>query len=402
MKIGILRETKTPADRRVPLTPKQCRQTEDEFPEIRIYAQPSSDRCFSDNDYLNQGIPLMEDLSGCDILIGVKEVKPQYLLPGKTYMFFSHTIKKQPHNKDLLKAVLDKKIRLIDFEMLCDSNGVRIIGFGRWAGLIGTYNGLRAWLLRNGIDILIPPQELRGLDDMLKLTLTVKIPPLRIALTGDGRVAGGCEELLSAFGVQKIVMEEYLSSAGFDKPVYVQLDPGKYNTEKTGKAFSLLHFFNFPESYQSNFSRFCSKTDLLIMAAYWDPKAPVLFTLEDMRKSEFNIRVIADITCDINGSIPSSIRTTTFNKPYFDYNPFTEKEEPAFSNPGNVTVMTIDNLPCGLPMESSRDFGHNLLKNLLPLLVGEDAEHIIERATIAERGKLKKQFSYLSEWVYSK
>jgi saccharopine dehydrogenase (NAD+, L-lysine-forming) len=401
MKIGILRETKTPADRRVPLTPKQCRQTEDEFPEIRIYVQPSADRCFSDNDYLNQGIALMEDLSGCDILIGIKEVNPLFLIPGKTYLFFSHTIKKQPQNKDLLKTILDRKIRLIDFEMLCDSNGVRIIGFGRWAGLIGTYNGLRAWCLRQGKDVLIPPQELRGLENMMKQAACVKIPPVRIALTGDGRVAGGSEEMLNAFEIKKIVMEEYLSDNEFDSPVYVQLDPGKYNTEKTGKAFKLNHFFKYPEAYESNFSRFCGKTDLLIMAAYWDPKAPKLFTPEEMRRSDFRIKVIADITCDINGSIPSSIRTTTFDKPYYDYNPFTGKEEPAFSRSGNVTVMTIDNLPCGLPMESSRDFGHSLLKNFLPLLIGNDTEHIIERATIAEAGKLKKRFSYLSEWVYS-
>ena len=363
--------------------------------------QPSPTRCFTDKEYADEGIELTENLNHCDVLMGVKEVKTQYLLQNKTYFIFSHTIKKQSYNKGLLQSILEKKIRLIDYEMLTDGRGVRIIGFGRWAGLAGTYIGLRAWYLRSGNESLIPAQECNGLEDMMQRASANNPGNIRIALTGDGRVAGGAEEMLNAFAVRKVTMEEYLQREYFDGPVYTQLDPSKYNTPKSGKDFSLSHFFNFPQEYASNFARFCSKTDLLIMAAYWDPHAPVLFTAQDMRDPGFSIRVIADITCDIMGSVPSSLRTTTFAEPYYDYNRFLEKEEQPFSDPTHVTMMTIDNLPCGLPKEASIDFGHHIVKNIIPLLQGEDSENIIERATIAREGRLTERYSYLKEWVNS-
>jgi len=331
--------------------------------------------------------------------MGVKEVKTQFLIHGKTYFFFSHTIKKQPYNRDLLRAVLDKRIRLVDYETLTDGKGIRIIGFGRWAGLAGTYNGLRAWCLRKGIANMLPPQACSGLEEMMKQARNAKLPPVKIAVTGDGRVAGGAEEMLGAFGIQKITVEEYLGKNHLNRAVYAQLDPSKYNINKEDVPFDLTHFFSHPEDYASNFSRFRNKTDVLIMAAYWDPNAPVLFTPGDMKSPDFRIRVIADITCDIRGSVPSSIRTTTFEAPFYDYNRDTGAEEPAFGNPESVTVMAIDNLPCGLPREASMDFGYYLIRSVLPLLQGGDSEEIIERATIAENGKLTRRYEYLSEWV---
>jgi|WetSurSiteA1Bulk_404760.scaffolds.fasta_scaffold01225_2 saccharopine dehydrogenase (NAD+, L-lysine forming) len=399
MKIGILKETKIPSDNRVPLTPKQCKLILEEFPGTEIIVQPGNGRCFSDKDYRNEGIEVGSDLRDCDVMMGVKEVDTVRLIPGKTYFFFSHTIKKQNQNKNLLRAVLDKHIRLVDYETLTDSKGVRIIGFGRWAGLVGTYNGLRAICVKHHLCALPPPEECQGLEEMMKKASAAKLPPLRIAMTGDGRVAGGSEEMMNAFGITKVTVEDYMSPKRFDMPVYVQLDPEKYNKHKTEMHFDLQHFFNHPEEYESDFNRFCDKTDLLVMAAYWDPRAPVLFTPENMQDKNFRIRVIADITCDLNGSVPSTIRTTTFQEPYYDFNPSTGKEETAFCNPGNITVMSIDNLPCGLPMEASRDFGHNIIKSILPLLLYGDSENIIARATIAEEGKLTANFSYLSDWV---
>jgi len=401
MNIGILRETKIPADSRVPFSPAQCRQVEDEYPGIRIFVQPSSTRCFADKEYLDEDIELTENLNHCDVLLGVKEMKVQYLLENKTYFIFSHTIKKQTYNKGLLQSILEKKIRLIDYEMLTDGKGVRIIGFGRWAGLAGTYIGLRAWFLRHGNSSLIPAQDCIGLEDMMLKASASKPGRVRIALTGDGRVAGGAEEMLNVFGVRKITTDEYLQRNQFDGPVYTQLDPSKYNIHKSGKEFILQHFFDFPQEYTSNFRKFCTKTDLLIMAAYWDPRAPVLFTAQDMRSPDFSIRVIADITCDIMGSVPSSLKTTNFAAPYFDYNRTLEKEEKPFSDPAHVTMMTIDNLPCGLPREASTDFGHHIVKNIIPLLLGDDSENIIERATIAKEGTLTDRYSYLRDWVNS-
>jgi saccharopine dehydrogenase (NAD+, L-lysine forming) len=399
MKIGILRETRIPPDNRVPLTPDQCRLIEDEFPGAQLIVQPSNDRCFKDSAYSKLGIPVQDNLDECDVLLGVKEVDPGTLAHHKTYMFFSHTIKMQDHNKGLLKAVLDKHIRLIDYETLTDSKGIRIIGFGRWAGLVGTYNGLRAMCIRLGLQEIPLPQDCGGLDNMMKQAASVILPPLRIAMTGDGRVAGGSEEMLHAFGIQKVTTEDYLALRNFNAPIYVQLDPEKYNRHKAGKTFDLYHFFNNPGEYESDFIRFCDKTDLLIMAAYWDPAAPVLFTASQVTHEPFTIKVIADITCDLNGSVPSTVRTTTLQQPYYDYNPCTGKDEKAFSRDSNITVMAINNLPNGLPVEASMDFGHNLIKNVLPYLLYGDNESIIARATITEGGKLTADYHYLAGWL---
>ena len=400
MKIGILRETKIPADNRVPLTPKQCKIIEEEFPGTQVVVQPGNSRCFGDSQYTDEGVVVTNDLRDCDVLLGVKEVDPMRLIPEKTYFIFSHTIKKQSYNKGLLKAVLDKHVRLVDYETLSDSKGVRIIGFGRWAGLVGTYAGIRAMCIRQNLCVLPNPQDCQGLEEMMKTAASsVPLPPFRIAMTGDGRVAGGSEEMMNAFGITKVTVEDYLSQAKFETPVYVQLDPEKYNRKTTGEIFELQHFFGNPREYESNFFRFCDKTDLLIMAAYWDPGAPVLFTRDQMKDTSFRIKVIADITCDLHGSVPSTIRTTDFQEPYYDFNPFTGKEEAAFSNPGNIAVMAIDHLPCGLPREASTDFGYNLIKNVLPLLLYGDNENTIKRATIAEKGNLTPNYSYLADWV---
>lgn len=399
MKIGILKESKTPADRRVPLTPSQCRQVELRFKKFSVIVQPSPDRCFADKEYEKYGIRLQQDVTDCDILLGVKEVKPELLVADKTYLFFSHTIKKQLHNRNLLKTILAKRICLIDYEILTDSDGIRLIGFGRWAGLVGAYNGIRAFCIRNRINGLSPAHHFNKLQDMMQAASSVKLPPLKIAVTGGGRVAGGTEEILAAFNVRKVSVEEYLRTGDFESPVYVQLDPDAYNIRRSGDDFDLVHFFRHPEAYTGNFGRFCSTTDVLIMAAYWDPKAPVLFIIDEMRKHDFRIRVIADITCDINGSVPSSIRTTTHEDPYYDFNPLTEKEEKAFSNPSNITVMTIDNLPGGLPREASSDFGNSLINNVLPRMFNKGKDDIIKRATIAEGGKLTKTYNYLADWI---
>ncbi len=402
MRIGILKETKVPADSRVPLSPVQCRQAENEYPGLRIVVQPSDARCFPDQEYQKEGIELSHDLRSCDVILGIKEVNQAILIPGKTYFFFSHTIKKQPHNKGLLQAVLDKHIRLVDYEVLTDSEGIRIIGFGRWAGLVGTYYGLMAWCMRLGAGYLYPLANCRNRDEMIARALALKPGPVRIALSGDGRVAGGAEEMLTTMGIKKVTVAEYLGHGDFDVPVYVQLDPSKYNRNLNGRNFDLQHFFRYPETYGSDFSRYRDKTDLLIMAAYWDPRAPVLFTADDMRKKDFRIRVIADISCDIRGPIPSSLRTTTFANPYFDYDPVSGTETSPFNNPGHITMMTIDNLPCGLPREASADFGGSIRKRVIPILLGKDPENVLERATIAKAGKLTDRYRYLEEWVYNK
>jgi saccharopine dehydrogenase (NAD+, L-lysine forming) len=399
MKIGILRETKIPIDNRVPFSPEQCRFIEEKFPGTQVFIEPSGIRCFADNEYTDQGIKVKSDLSDCDILFGVKEVDPTRLIPDKTYLFFSHTIKKQNHNKKLLKAVLDKHIRLVDYETLTDSNGIRIIGFGRWAGIVGTYLGIKAMCIRHNENCLPNPQECRTLQEMIRIASTVSLPTIKIAITGDGRVAGGAVEMMNAFGIKRVSVEEYLNTHHFKTPVFTQLDPEKYNRHKQGKTFDLQYFFKKPGEYESTFGRFCPATDLLVMAAYWDPRAPLLFTPDQMKDKSCRIKVIADITCDLNGSVPSTIRTTKFQEPYYDFNPVTWNEETPFSNAKNTTVMAIDNLPNGLPVEASKDYGECILKNILPLLLLGDEGNVISRATIARDGKLTEKYNYLDCWV---
>jgi saccharopine dehydrogenase (NAD+, L-lysine forming) len=399
MKVGILRENKTPPDKRVALTPEQCIEVQQKFPGVKIMVQPSTIRCFADSEYAELGITLSEDLSDCDILMGVKEERIEDLIEGKKYLIFSHTIKKQPYNRELLQTILKKNIQLIDYEVLTNKDGFRIIGFGRFAGLVGAYSGLRAFGIKFRLFDLKPAHECENLSEMLINLDTVNLPPLKIAVTGDGRVASGTLEILNYLKITRLTPEQYLITEKPNLPVYTQLLPENYVSRKNGYEFDLFHFFLNPAEYDNAFLPYAESTDLLLAAAYWDPKAPVLFTPEDMKSKSFRISVISDITCDIEGSIPSTKRSSTIEEPYYDYNPATEELEPAFSSAKNITVQAVDNLPCELPKDASLDFGVNLIDKVFPSLFGEDSDGIIERATITKNGKLAQRFSYLQDFV---
>lgn len=399
MQIGILREGKNPPDKRVPLTPQQCAEVHKIFPDVKVVVQPSPIRSFSDAEYEKEGIELREDLSDCDVLIGVKEVKIEDLLEGKIYLFFSHTIKKQAYNRKLLQAVLEKEIQLVDYETLTGKAGFRIIGFGRFAGLVGGYSGIRAFGLRSQSFNLKPAHQCKDLREMLDQLQAVKLPAIKIAVTGDGRVASGVLEIMDAMNVKRLTAEDYIASSNTDTAVYTQLIPQHYAKRKDGQTFDLLHFFNHPEQYENAFQPFAKTTDVLIAAAYWDPKAPVLFTADEMKADDFNISVISDITCDIDGSIPSTKRAATIDAPFYDYNPETGELEAAFSSPRNITVQAVDNLPCELPRDSSIDFGRNLIDKVFPSLFGKDSDGIIERASITKNGHLTEKYSYLRDFV---
>jgi saccharopine dehydrogenase (NAD+, L-lysine-forming) len=399
MKIGIIREGKQPPDNRVPFSPEQCTRITEKFPVVQVFVQPSKIRCFSDHEYREAGFSVQEDMSTCDVLMGVKEVPVQDLIPGKTYFFFSHTIKKQSHNRKLLQEVVRKSIRLIDYELLTGKDGVRIIGFGRFAGLVGAYNSLKAFGKRNLLFDLKPAHQCDDLQELKNIASGLLLPPFKIAVTGGGRVAGGVLEMLREIQIRQVSVEEYLRNNSFDEPVFVQLNPDDYNLHWDNKPFDLLHFFNNPSEYKGNFGRFCSQTDVLISAAFWDPKSPVLFTSEEMKKEDFRIRVIADITCDIEGSIPSTRKANTIANPVYDYNPATSELEQAYSSEKNITVMAVDNLPSELPKDASLDFGNNLIGKVLPHLLGDDKEGIIKRATITENGNLTEPFMYLADYL---
>lgn len=400
-KIGILKEGKVPVDKRVAITPQQAGFIKHNFSDVELVCQKSDIRCFSDEDYTSEGIELVDHVDDCDIIFGVKEVPLGQLIPDKTYFFFSHTIKKQDYNRALLNEVLDKNIRLIDYETLTDANSQRIIAFGRYAGIVGAYNGIWSFGKRYNLFKIRRANECFDLDDMKSEYEKITLPAMKIAITGGGRVAKGAMEVLLGLGVQKVTPERFVKE-DFSKPVFTQLNSRDYNIHTEGNEFNRTEFFDHPEHFQSDFYQYAKCTDLLIACAYWNPKAPVLFTREEATHRDFKINIIADVTCDIEGSIPSTIRPATIDDPVFDYDPTTGKERPAFSDEGNITVMSVDNLPCELPRNASEDFGHELVNNVLPCLLGDDPDKIIPRATIAEQGKLTSYYAYLQDYADEK
>ncbi|MEP7263062.1 MAG: NAD(P)-dependent oxidoreductase [Bacteroidota bacterium] len=400
MKIGIIREEKVPHDKRVPFTPSQCKQMLATFPGVQLVIQPSPYRCYTDKEYTDENITLQEDLNDCDILMGVKEVPVDKLIDGKKYFFFSHTIKKQPHNRKLLKEVLKKKISLVDYETLTDPSGNRVIGFGRYAGIVGAYNGVMAYGMKYGLFQLKAAHLSHDKKELFAALDHISLPNIKIVVTGGGRVANGACETMGALNIRKVTPYEFLNYS-FREPVYIQLHSHDYYQPKDGSPWSDYNFHHFPQDFECTFSKadsYASKCDMLIHCTFWDPRADILFTKAEMRNPDFRISVIADVTCDIDGSIPSTMKATSIEDKFYGYNPETESIEDAFA-PSSITVMSIDNLPCELPRDASDGFGRHLLERVIPSLIVNDESGLIARATIAEDGKLTERFNYLSDYI---
>lgn len=399
MKVGILRETRKPHDRRVPLTPHQISTLGELYPYVQFFIQPCDFRCYSDNEYKSLDIPLKEDLSDCDILMGIKEIDKSTFIPDKTYMFFAHVGKKQPYNRDMFREMALKNVSLIDYEYLTNDKGERIIAFGRWAGIVGAYNGLRAWGKKTRRFNLKPAHQCPGLVEMLAGLKSIHLDPgLKILVTGGGRVANGAMETLKACNLIQVDPGDFLNRE-FDVPVVCCIGPEHYTRHKKNKSFDFDHFTKFPEEYESAFFPYTRNSDLLITGHYWDPRSPVFFKKDDIKKSDFRISVIADISCDINGPIPSTIRSSTISDPFYDYHPHLGKEEPAFINPSNITVMSVDNLPGELPRDASSDFGNQLMNNVFHDLFAGGGSFLIERSVILKDGKLTPHFNYLNDYL---
>lgn len=396
--IGLLRETKSPPDKRVPLTPRQVATLRELYPHAGFYVQPSKIRCYSDKEYADLGIPLTEDLSACDILMGVKEVDISTFIPGKTYLFFAHVGKKQPHNREMFRAMVDRKIRLIDYEYLV-KDGVRVVAFGYWAGIIGAYNGLRAWGLKNGSFRLKPANECHDLkeawDGLRKVSFT---SPLKVLVTGEGRVAGGVMETLAVCNFLRVPPHDYLTRE-YDVPVVCQIGPEHYVRRRDGIPFDFGHFVKNAGLYESTFLPFTKVTDMYISSHFWDPASPPFFRVEDTRDPDWRISVIADISCDVGIPVPTTLRATSIADPFYDYDRATGREVPAFSGRGNITVMSIDNLPGELPRDASADFGKQLMATILTDLLSGQQTELVRQATITESGRLTDRFAYLEDYL---
>lgn len=402
IRIGLIREGKVPPDKRVPLTPKQCARLEKLYPNLEIVVQPSPVRAYKEQDYIDQGIKISEDLSGCDYILGVKEVKVNDLIPNKTFLFFSHTIKKQPYNRDLLKAIVERKIRLIDYEVLKDKSGKRIIGFGRYAGIVGCYNGIRTLGLKKNAYELKPAHTCRDRREMEGQLDLVEFPQdTRIVLTGYGRVGHGAREIMDRLPITEVSPEEFLNQK-FDYPVYTHLEAEDYYGRKDGGTFDKREFYSNPELYKSTFSRYLGLTDLYIPCHFWNNKSDFIITKDDLKSKNCRLSVVADISCDINGPIVCTIRSSTIADPIYGYNPETGQEDD-FRKDGVIAVMAVDNLPCELPLDASEDFGNELIKEVMPYLIKGDVDGVLERATETTfDGKLTEHFTYLEDYLAGK
>lgn len=399
MKIGILKETKVPQDNRVPLTPSQCAIVKEENEDIEVYVQGCKNRCYSDDEYRYHGIEIKNDLSDCDILLGVKEIAIEHLIHDKTYFIFSHVIKKQPQNQPLIKAVLKKNIRLIDWETLTNEKGRRLIAFGRWAGIVGAYHAIRMIGMGTKMFSVKQMSECHNFAEVQKEFPKLKFPKLKIVLTGTGRVSNGAAFLLNLVGVKKVSPYNFCYNE-FEEIVYTQLSSGDMYHREGAEKFDVADFHANPSAYKSNFYPFTKTADVLINGIYWDKRYPAFFTKEQMKEEDFSIEQIADITCDVapNSSIPSTLKTSSIQQPYYGYNPETEEiVEPFVANA--IDIMAIDNLPNELPRDASEDFGNMFMSRILPEFKKEESK-ILQRATIADKGKLTEPYLYLSDYAY--
>ena len=396
MHIGILKETKVPVDRRVALTPLSAARLLKLYPEFDLSVESSDIRCFKDDEYRQAGIRVTEDISDCDLLVGIKEVSVSALIPGKTYLFFSHTAKKQPYNRQLLQEIVKKHITLVDYEYLTNQENIRLVAFGRWAGIVGAYNGLRGYGLRYKLFDLKPAHKCHDLQQMMAELAKVRLPPIKILITGAGRVAAGARETLATLGYSVIEPAEYLEKK-YDRPVICQIEPWDYVRRKDGEEFDLQHFFYYPEDYDPDFYRYATVTDLFIPCHYWDPRSPVFLEEEDYRKPDFRISVIADVSCDIKKPVASTLRSSSIDEPFYGYDPETGTEGDPFDQK-NITVMAVDNLPGELPRDASAEFGDKLIDSVFPAFLN-DRDGIIERATIVREGGLTRNFSYMDKFL---
>ena len=401
MKIGIIKEGKIPPDKRVPLSPTQCQEIKQKYPQIDLVVQKSNIRKFKDIDYANAVIDLVDEVTDCDVLLGVKEVPIEDLIANKKYFFFSHTFKKQPYNRKLLQAIIKKNIQLIDWETITNSNGQRLIAFGRFAGIVGCFNGLLGYGLKTkryklkSAHLCEDRKEMEGELNKLDLPKNFKL-----VITGGGRVAGGAIEVLEKTTIKRVSPEDFLST-NFGEPVYTQLDVQDYVKRDDGAFFDIPAFFKNPSGHSSTFMRYAAAADVYVACHYWDNRSPFIFSREDVKNPDWNISLVADVSCDIDGPVATTLRPSTIANPFYGYDAQSE-EEVDFNIEGSIGVMAVDNLPCELPKDASVSFGEMFIEHVLEPLLGNDPKDIIYRASETKDGQLTPHFAYLQDYLEGK
>ena len=400
MKFGIVKERKTPPDRRVVFTPEELVRLQSEHPDAIVKVETSDIRVFTDEEYANLGIDVVTDLSDCDVLFGVKEIPIEALIPNKKYFFFSHTIKKQPYNRKLLQAVLSKNIELYDHETIVDSNNKRLIGFGRYAGIVGAYNGFRGFGIKYDLFNLPKAETLKSQEDLLVRLKRQTLPNLKIVVTGFGKVGMGIKEMLDGMKIKEVTAADFLSK-NYSSPVYTQIDVLDYNKRLDGKVIDNKDFYKNPQEYTSDFERFSKVADIYMAGHFHGNGAPDIVTKEMLKAPDCKIKVVADVSCDVAGPVACTLKASTIADPFFGYLPSENKEVP-YTHPGSIMVMSVDNLPCELPKDASEGFGEMFMKHVIPAFFNGDKDGILQRAKMTEKGKLTERFAYLQDYVDEK
>lgn len=400
MKFGIIKERKNPPDRRVVFTPEELVRLKTEHPEAQVKVESSDIRVFSDEQYSSLGIEVTTDMTDCDVLFGVKEVPVDALIPNKKYFFFSHTIKFQPYNRKLLQAILEKNIELFDHETIVDAKNRRLIGFGRYAGIVGAYNGFRAFGIKYDLFNLVKAETLKSKEELIERLRRPMLPNIKIVLTGHGKVGMGVKEMLDGMKIKQVSADDFLNKV-YTQPVYTQIDVLDYNKRIDGKILDNQDFYKNPQDYVSDFERFSQVADIYMAGHFHGNGAPDILTREMLNAPKNKIQVVSDISCDVDGPIACTIKASTIAEPFFGYLP-SEHKEVSYTHPGSIMVMSVDNLPCELPKDASEGFGEMFMEHVIPAFFNGDKDGILHRAKMTENGKLTERFQYLQNYVDGK
>lgn len=397
MKIALLKERKASGDARVLFSPKQLAEITQQYPQHQFTVESSNTRAFTDSEYRNYGIEVTQNLNDTDVLLGIKEVPLPALIPHKTYFFFSHTTKMQPHNKTYLEGLKKSQITFYDYENFTDDNSKRLISFGKNAGLIGAYQSMRTYGLKNKLFTLPSPSNLQSFTELYTHIQNIHLPPIKIVVTGTGNVGSGINEFLKKIGVQKVTPNDFLSKK-FTNPVFTQLSKKDYLLHKETNTYTESDFIAHPNRYKSTFVKFAQLAELFIGGHYHHTGMPFFFTKDDIQNTNFKINTIGDISCDVHTPIPTCLRPSTPNDPIYGYNKFSESEC-NYLNEDSIAIMAVDNLPCELPRETSTDFGNQFKAHILDDLMTDLESSLLTKACVLKNGEFTKRYGYLNDFI---
>ncbi len=432
--IGIRKENKYPTEKRAPISPAQVEYLVREK-KVKVTIEPSEQRVYRDEEYRQAGAEISEDLNGCNLIFGVKEIPVESFLPDRAYCFFSHTIKGQPYNMPMLQHILETGVTLIDYEKVTNEAGKRLIFFGPFAGYAGMINSLSTLGNRLKWEGLQTPfsdiQQARDYDSLDAARAAIRnagrqiadaglpeeLSPLIIGFTGDGQVSHGAQEIFDLLPFEEIrpeQLEGFMKKGGFSRHLLYKVvfrEPDMFRPLNPEHSFDLQEYYNFPENYVSKFEAYIPYLTVLVNGIYWDERYPRLLTKEFLRTDyrmnpNRRLRVVGDITCDIEGSIECNVKSTNSRNPVYVYEPLSDVTRDGWEGEGPV-ILAVDKLPSELPREATVSFGEALLP-FVPALAAADftAEFPelqipseMKRAVIAHQGQLTPDYRYLSGFL---